>query len=245
MGKTNFTFVRPLWMASLVALAMFLMPGMTSAQTTVSCQDNIVAPLDTLCDLALTPDMVSSGTVAMTDSLYVIVNDGQILKGDSAQNVVDGVGTFDYGLFKTPTTTAMDDTDDVLVCWGTVTTEDKLAPIWRVDTIHTVRGLTCDLIDDVLNQSSTMAKFDTFANGDLHLGHPTADNDVDSVWVYDYCDSDLAVTFSDNLEYGTCDSSFYARIIRRYTVTDDYGNSSTKEQVFYFKEYGIIDFNGN
>jgi hypothetical protein len=231
MGKTNSTFVRPLWMASLFALAMLLTPAAVFAQATGTgegCQDNIYVTLNASCEFAVDADNVVAGDAPQ--GYEVVVNDGQIEPME--RNVINGVGTFEYGLFD----------DDDLICWGNITSEDKTAPVW--DDVLPSPTFTCDLIDDILNNDDS---YDVYDPADGDVGHPLMNNGADGldgaddngVWVTDNC-GPITITWADNIEYFNCtEGDLYARITRRYTATDDYGNSSTKTQIIEFYEYEL------
>src|SRR6056297_2818195 len=107
MGKTNSTFVRPFWMASLFALALFLMPALLDAQ----CQDNVIVTLDENCQFELTIANLEAGN---SGANRIIVDDSN----PTNRRFVDGIGTFRYGLIDNQGTPD-DSSDDELICWGT------------------------------------------------------------------------------------------------------------------------------
>jgi hypothetical protein len=240
MGKTNFTFVRPFWMASLFALATFLTPAFLNAQ----CQDNVTVTLTTQdtvagnseCIYVLAPSNVRAGDVKFngvdipTLNQSVIVNDGNPNRqqiGNIRRDTIDRKGTFDYGLLDNKGT---DDTsDDELICWGTVTAEDKTAPTIECPDDTEVE---CFLIDDVLNNGNSVRPDRGGVRGYVYTGIPTVMED---------CYLESGFEWSDQIEYYTCengsngDDENSALLSRRFTIEDESGLTASCVQVIRFK----------
>jgi len=214
MGKTNSTFVRPLWMASLFALALFLMPALVNAQ----CQDNVVVTLDGSCEFVLTIAAAEAGTSGASS---IIVDDSD----PTNLGTIDGIGTYPFGLVSTGT--GPGGTDE-LICWGTVTAEDKTAPIITCPSADSVE---CFLVDEVLNNSNSLSS----TAGNIYTGEPTGTDNCNLVSGYDW---------ADQVEYFTCDENpdTTGIIHRRFTIRDAGGLSASCVQDIAILRIKATDF---
>ena len=248
MGKTNFTFVRPFWMASLFALATFLTPAFLNAQ----CQDNVIVTLTTQdpvadnprlldeCIYVLAPSNVRAGDVKFngidipTQNQSVIVNDGNPNRqqiGNIRRDTIDRKGTFDYGLLDNKGTA--DTSDDELICWGTVTAEDKAPP--TIECPPTM-DIECFVVDAVLNNGNSLWYARRTWKGYAYTGEPTAD-DCYLVGGYEW---------SDQVEYFDCETTVadtsVGVIYRRFTVKDEGGLTNSCNQRINIKRAKAGDF---
>ena len=194
----------------------------------IVCSNEIIVSLDDDCQFGLQVRQVARGEglpQGNRKGYYVRVDDSNPLNRDT----VDGVGNFTVGVFNR---------QDELVCWGTVTAEDKTAPSIIAPPSDT---LACWLLDEVVNNAGTVAPAGDGAGGnddggDTHL------NDLGYPTVGDNCGPIKSVTFSDIVENGGCDSSFTARITRRFTVEDSYGNTASAIQIIVFEAVPVSSF---
>ncbi|MEO0337641.1 MAG: SdrD B-like domain-containing protein, partial [Bacteroidota bacterium] len=179
------------------------------------CQDNIIVTLnnDPDCNFVLDINNVQAGTCPST---YAVLVDDGIANGDT----IDLAGTFNYVIYDTVT-------GDVN-CWGTVTAEDKTAPILAAPANDT---LECWLVDEVLNNAGTITGVND-GNTRNDLGTPSIDD----------CSDVLPFTWADIVEYGDCEDDYFAKITRRFTVEDIHGNRSTAEQVIVFESIPVDSF---
>ena len=218
MGKTNFTFVRPVsWVASLLVMAFMFVAQTTYAQTgDCGCQDQVNVTLGEECTFELTLAQVGAGDCE-NQGYRVVVNDRN--PGNGA--TVDCAGLYTYGIF---------DSDDELVCWGEVLAEDKTAPV--VDSFYQKEDdIECIYIDDLLNNESSIV-----ATHPLYIGNVFFEDNCGD------CGCAVETKFFDRVEYLDCpeDAAFgeeytYAVMYRKFTATDCEGNvrDTTLEYSFY------------
>ena len=224
MGKTNFTFVRPMsWVASLLVMAFMFVAQATYAQTgDCGCQDQVNVTLGAECTFTLTLAQVGAGDCE-GQGYRVVVNDRN--PGNGA--IVDCAGLYTYGIF--------DDNDD-LVCWGEVLAEDKTAPVVE-DHYEKPDDIECVYIDDLVNNPNS-----TDDTHPLYIGHVSfADN-------CGGCGCEVEPKFFDRVEYLDCPESAifgdeydYAIMYRKWTATDCEGNTFDTTQTFTFYRPSLDD----
>lgn len=222
MGKTNFTFVRPMsWAASLLVMAFMFVAQATYAQS-CGCQDQVNVTLGADCTLDLTLDMVGAGDCSGADR--VIVNDGDANNGAT----IDCPGLYTYGIF---------DASNNLICWGEVLAEDKSAPEFEAEVDIKGDPIECIYIDDLLNNASSIDP-----THPLYIGYVTFTDNCED------CGCDVDVKFFDNVVYEACPSStdfgdeyFNATLTRKFTATDCNGYTTDYSVTYDFYRPGLDD----
>ncbi|WP_245549986.1 hypothetical protein [Haliscomenobacter hydrossis] len=146
-------------MSLLILAAWLLGSNVATAQATNCGCYNVTVTLDANCQFNLTRNLVSDGPCA---GAYVRVMDNTPGNG----SVIDCAGVWTYGLFDgrdTETTT-----DDVVICWGKVTAEDKTAPALICPPADIT--LDCYDVNYVLNERRTIGN----VGDDLRSPRPAA-----------------------------------------------------------------------
>ena len=193
-----------------LALLVFFSTVSLGQSTDCGCLDNVIITLDENCQFNLTVENVQAGPCG--DDTYVSVSDVNPSNG----GLVDCPGTFEYGIFR----------GEDLVCWGTVTAEDKSGPI-AVDTMQMKDTLECHLIEPLLNNPNTIDP-----NNKYYLGEVLFRDNCTA------CGCIVSRTFSDQLTYADCAevvrTGVYAEMIRHWTAIDCEGYRTQVTQKFVF-----------
>ena len=194
-------------------LIVFLLIGCLSvtgkAQSPV-CIDQVTVSLDGDCRAAFPPQLALSGDNFNPADYRVRVG---YPDGGVSENEVIQEGQFDFIVLG----------PDDFVCRGEVTAEDKAPPridsVWfKADTLD----LWCTEIDQVYNNHASTDPEEPFFTGRVYFS--------------DGCDPDPQLSLSDQLEYGTCSDSFFARLERTFTITDQHGYSTDTTQTIFFRQ---------
>lgn len=195
---------------------------------TIACADNININLPEDCSFPLDITNVTSGQDIVTRfGYFVLVNDG-VYNG----HIIDGTGTFTYGVFNR---------QEEIKCWGTVTTLDKRPPL--ITPPADIPNLECWLVDEVYNNPGTVAPFGDGAGGDDDGADGNHLNDLGVPTVIDGCEGELPYTFHDIIQYYTCDpGGVYAEITRTFKARDSEGNSSSATQTITFRTVDYSSF---
>jgi len=136
MGKTNFTFLKPIgWLFAMAALCCLSTPLMAQVEATgcFACNDQINVTLDSDCSVEITLDMVAEGDTwssncpeGLAEALEVIVFDDYYAdNGGNPDNVVSKCGKFSYVI------QLKEGYESGFIwekCWGYVNAEDKTKP---------------------------------------------------------------------------------------------------------------------
>ncbi|HPH18364.1 MAG TPA: hypothetical protein PLE32_06285, partial [Haliscomenobacter sp.] len=152
-------------MSLLIMAAWLFSFNVTTAQSNLTCGCyNVNVTLDENCQFDLTSDLVADGLSCLISTFrvpatgfpfvlysnaYVRVMDND-LSGDPGR--IDCAGVWTYGLFDRKGT--VDTKDDVVICWGKVTAEDKTAP--RLVCAPADITLDCYDVNYVMNNRLTI-----------------------------------------------------------------------------------------
>jgi len=190
-----------------VLIACFSVTG--KAQLPV-CVDQVTVSLDSGCHSAFPVELALTGDNFDPGDFRVRVG---YPDGGVSENEVIREGQFDFIVLG----------PDDFVCRGEVTAEDKAPPIidsvwFKADTLD----LWCTEIDLIHNNPASTDPEESFFTG--------------RVYYSDGCDPDPQITLSDQLDYGTCADTFFARLDRTFTVTDQHGQSSDTTQTIFFRQ---------
>ncbi len=173
--------------------------------TTMACNDAIQASLGDQCEIEITPDMILEDAV-YDDSYYTVtISDlqGNILPSNIMNySHVNQTFNASVSLNNCPTS-----------CWGTVTIEDKLAPVIT----------NCDSIIVDCDANLTPGSADT--------PKPTA---------YDAC-SFVTSDYTETSVQNGCANDFIKTITRNWVFSDEQGNESNCAQVILIKKATLND----
>ncbi|HOY19718.1 MAG TPA: T9SS type A sorting domain-containing protein [Haliscomenobacter sp.] len=198
------------WNATLPQMSPSWSPASPQAiPLALSCRQDLIFSLDEFCQVRLSPQQVLLGGDVNTDweRLQVIVND----RNPFNRNIVDGAGRFAY--------LVRDIFSGNIICQSNLIVEDKRAPQvqstdWQLKTIEWL----CFDIDSILNVPASWQN----PNYTYYTGRPVfADN----------CGGPLNLKVKDEVVIGECDSSFFAKIYRNFSVEDQAGNRSDTTQL--------------
>ncbi|MEO6038329.1 MAG: hypothetical protein ABIQ93_07950, partial [Saprospiraceae bacterium] len=185
---------------------------------TLTCNNLVLLSLDSTGMAVITPDMILQGGT-MDDAVFSV-------KITTATGVLlPGSPTVGCGQIGQTLTVKVTDNCSNLSCWGTLKVEDKLPP-----------KLSCTNIDlscAVTTYTPAYLKNVLF----ISTAYPTVQENC-GLYTLNYLDTwtDLGCTGSVN---GMSDLSAYA--IRKWTATDNHGNSSTCIQYLYFRRLHLGD----
>ena len=184
--------------------------------TALACNDLIQLSLDETCMATVGADMIlEGGPYGCYDDYIVILTDnvGNIVDFDNDTSNGTQLSNPHIGNCYWATVT---DPETGNSCWGQICIEDKLPPV---------------VIDCPNDTVDCDAPIDPLCFGG-NIPCPT---------VADACDPFLAATFVDWETRGSCALGFEKIISRRWTFTDDSGNSATCEQVIYKELFSLFD----
>ena len=200
----------------------------TVENCSLACVDGVNITLPADCTLPLSIASVATDRDVVTRFGYTVLVDDGVFNG----NIIDGAGTFTYGIFNR---------QNENVCWGTVTTTDRTKPV--ITPPADVDDLECWLIDDVLNIDGTVAPRGDGAGGNDDGVDNNHRNDLGAPTVIDGCEGVLPYTFSDVIQYFNCDpNGRYAVITRTFRAADSEGNTATANQMITFRTVNPGDF---
>lgn len=195
-----------------VLIACFSVAG--KAQPLV-CVDQVTVSLMADCRAPLSPQLALTDGDFDPDNYRVRVG---YPGGGVSENEVIQEGQFDFIVLG----------PDDFVCRGQVTAEDKAPPtidsVWfRADTLD----LWCTEIEQIYNNPASIDPGEAFFTG--------------RVYYSDGCDPNPQLSLSDQLEYGTCVDTFFARLDRTFTITDQHGQTTDTTQVIFFRQPDPLD----
>ena len=180
--------------------------------TTLQCNNRITLSLDETCMIDLNADMILEGGPYGCPLGYdVIVEDDRGVIQDLDDDPSTGTQLGWEHIGKCYKVTVRDP-DNGNRCWGTVCIEDKLPPVITDCPDVTV---TCE--------------------------ESTEPGAVPVPTVGDACDPFVSSTYVDWVTDGSCAEGFERIISRRWTFTDDNGNSATCEQTIRVELIGLLD----
>ena len=179
----------------------------------LSCRQDVIFTLDENCQISISPQQVLLGGDDATDwaRLQVLVNDSNPFN----RNIADGAGRYAY--------LVRDIITGSIICQSTLITEDKRAPTVRaIDWARDTLDWLCFDIDSIYNIPASWQK-------------PQYNYYTGRVVFTDNCNGVLAnFKVSDRLVLGDCDSTFFAKIYRNFSVEDAAGNRKDSTQVIVF-----------
>ena len=179
---------------------------------TLQCNNRITLGLDATCMIDLNADMIlEGGPYGCPDRYPVVVRDDRGNIMDLDGDPTNGTQLGAPHIGKC-FEVQVTHPDNGVKCWGTVCIEDKLPPVIADCPDVTV---TCEQSTDP---------------GAVPV--PTA---------LDACDPILETSYVDWVTDGSCAEGFERIISRRWTFTDDYGNSATCEQTIRVELIGLLD----
>ncbi len=181
-------------------------------EPTVACNDRIYASVDATCMAELHPGMMLAGYtnpcgLALMDSIVLKHENGDLLDPDNIRYrgdtvVIENASSYIHGK---PIVAEIHASDGSIAnyCWGTIVLEDKLAPV-----------LTCDDRKEI-----SCYQFD----GSSTSGASALDCDPDpTINII----NETLITDCSQIGSGSPTDSIIKRIIRTYTATDVWGNTS-------------------
>ena len=162
----------------------------------VACNNNSQVSLNAACTAVITPDIILEGSHPCFDGFAVVLEEGS----RTGQDTVDA--SYLGQTVRVRVTSPLGNS-----CWGTITVEDKIAPLLACRDTTVVCGTSTD--PAVLG------------------GQPT---------VIDACNNDYTLTYSDQVETFNCKLGTGAApdtissIVRTWRVVDVFGNIATCTQ---------------
>jgi hypothetical protein len=184
------------------------------AHTTLQCNNKITLSLDETCEIDLNADMILEGTYGCPLSYEVLVEDDRGNRQDLDNDASNGtqLGWSHIGHCYKVTVI---DPDNGNSCWGTVCIEDKMPPqVLCRDAV-----ISCSENSDPACYGGSVPCPDAF----------------------DACDPILDVSYVDWETLGGCGEGYERTILRRWTFTDDWGNSTICEQTITVELSSLFD----
>jgi len=180
--------------------------------TALACNDNIQLSLDETCMADVTADMVlEGGPYGCYDDYIVLVTDDRGNIIDMDDDTSNGTQLGWRHIKKCYTVTVIDPATGNS-CWGEICVEDKLDPI--------IVGCDNDTVGCTANTDP---------------GAVATPSGIDA------CDPFVSMTYVDWVTDGSCATGFERIISRRWTATDECGNSTTCEQVIFVELTSLFD----
>jgi len=200
---------------TLIIFALIACLSVTGNAQSPVCVDQVTVSLMADCRAPLSPQLTLTGDNFDPNNYRVRVGypDESV-----SENEVIQEGQFDFIVLG----------PDDFVCRGQVTAEDKAPPVidsvwFKADTLE----LWCTEIDLIYNNPASADPSESFFTG--------------TVYYSDGCDPNPQLNLSDQLEYGTCADTFFARLDRTYTITDQRGQSTDTTQTIFFLQPDQLD----
>ncbi len=195
-----------------------------NANNDYACIGNVIVELDEDCRRNITIPMVLKGTgVDTVKGFNVLIT---YPNGSATLNYVQGCGDFTYEVF---------DREDVLVCWGNIKAEDKIAPVIAAPLKSDI--LTCTDVDSILNKD--------LYDFDGKVWQRLRDQkiiDIDTA-ITDNCSDleNISLFISDDFIQSPESCEEFGRIERRIQATDEKGNvSEVVKIVFIFLQPELL-----
>jgi hypothetical protein len=185
----------------------------------IVCNTSLNVALGPECDQVITPEMLATNlkapisyyTLSIKDAQHNVVKDNKLTGAHIGKQLEFSVG------HRCGTNT----------CWGTIMVQDKLAP-----------QLTCQ---DVTVQCGSSTDVNTTGFPfDLSLKKIKVNETTYNVTGLDAC-TITKVTLHDAYTKEACNTGNQAKIVRTWTATDTYGNSSYCNQSIYIKNKDITE----
>lgn len=191
-------------------IACLMVANIATAQvdcnTTMACNDGIQVSLDENCEILITPDMILEDPQYADPEYSVVIMTAAGVQLPSA--------LVDYSYANQTLSVNVQLNGCAASCWGSITVEDKLAPvITNCDSLF----VACDV--------------------DLTPGSAA----VPSVTATDACGTVTDTEYFDTEETNACANDFVKTITRTWLVKDASGNSATCTQFIMVEKATLAD----
>jgi len=187
------------------------------ANVSLACNSAINISTNESCVADITLDLIQQGNPAgFTDADYTIA---LLYADDTVFDTATGTGSITVGDSEVGTTFKATVTLDQcgITCWGNVTIEDKVGPIF----------IECDGTLDVGLHDAVVP-----CDGGFNIQEPV---------VAVGCEANSEVTFEDEDLGVTCTGDFSGEVIRTWYVSDSRGNQTSCRQRLLLEKFDIAD----